>query len=83
MDGTEERSISFLSEEVARLTQGPDILDSSQIREGVCVRVESQNNLMILKEKSWQFRALEDGVKSDETVVDIEEQQEFQGEEKL
>jgi len=62
---------------VQELTQGPDPLDSTQIREGVCVRVESQNPLMILKEKSWIFRSLEDGLKSDETIIDIEEQQEF------
>jgi hypothetical protein len=50
------------------LLEGHSILDTSHIREGVCVRIKNQ----IYKLKSFSFKVLE-GIVKDTNVIDIEE----------
>lgn len=52
--------------------EGPDMLDSRHIREGVCLRVECEEGTKIYKEKSFTFKVLE-GIVKDSEVVDLEE----------
>jgi hypothetical protein len=65
-----------LVNEVKNNCDGPSLLDDSQCREGICLRIESEDGINILKEKSWAFRMMEEGIK-DEGIVDIEEEQEL------
>lgn len=58
---------------VARLTEGPSTLDASHIREGVVLRVESEQGIEYIKNKSWTFGVLEGYLKSDDLYVDTEE----------
>jgi len=55
------------------LAEGPDVIDPSHIREGVCVRLENNGyNLRILKAKSFNFRVLE-SIEKDSGVLNLEE----------
>lgn len=72
-------SIWPLKDIVAELVQGPDLLDPSHIREGVVVRVETKDGIYCLKEKSFEFKVMEQGVKDDDTKVDIEEAEDLNG----
>ena len=51
----------------------PSWTDPSHIREGVVIRIESEEGVSWLKEKSWLFGVLEGYLKDDETYVDTEE----------
>lgn len=62
-----------LQDVVTFLNSGPDLLDPSHIREGVCIRIENQYGVEILKSKNWEFLTLEDGAKAGENYVDTEE----------
>jgi hypothetical protein len=53
--------------------EGPSTLDPTHIREGVCLRIESEFGIRIVKAKSWTFGVLEGYIKDDETYVDMEE----------
>ncbi|MDP3987223.1 MAG: RNA ligase family protein [Nanoarchaeota archaeon] len=61
-------------------TNGSSLLNESSIREGVCVRIENEDGMNILKEKSFAFRVMEENIKDDGNV-DIEEQEELNKEE--
>ena len=61
---------------VKESVDGPSLLDSSQCREGVCVRIEDEFGINVLKEKSWAFKMMEEGLK-DQGEIDIEEAQEL------
>lgn len=52
---------------------GPSVLDSSHIREGVCVRVEAPARTYNIKEKSTEFKILEGIIKDDANYIDTEE----------
>jgi hypothetical protein len=54
------------------VVDGEDVVDSSHIREGVCIRVERGLDTRIFKHKSFQFLVLE-GVAKDSGEVDTEE----------
>ncbi len=58
---------------VEELTEGPSTLDSSHIREGIVVRVESPAGIQHVKNKSWYFGVLEGYLKDSEEYVDMEE----------
>lgn len=59
--------------ELAQLcTDGCSMLDTSHIREGVCIRVENEYGTKIYKHKSIAFKIMEDIMKESD-VVDIEE----------
>ena len=63
-----------LRELVDTLTEGPSTIDSSHIREGVCVLVESANHPpKIYKNKSFVFGVLEGYIKEKADYVDLEE----------
>jgi hypothetical protein len=51
----------------------PSRLDGRHMREGVCVRVESQHGTDIYKHKAWVFGVLEGHLKEKEDYVDTEE----------
>lgn len=53
--------------------EGPSILDNNHIREGVIIRVESEQGTQFLKKKSWTFKVCEGIVKDNSTVIDMEE----------
>jgi len=57
---------------VDNLSNGPSMVDSTHIREGVCVRLESGLIPRIYKHKSFVFKVLE-GIVKDTGVVDMEE----------
>jgi hypothetical protein len=54
---------------------GPSSIDESHIREGVCVRIEYNDNTQpkIFKAKSWTFGVLEGYLKDNSDYVDLEE----------
>lgn len=56
-----------------KLSNGPSTLDSSHLREGVCVRVEHETGFNIYKYKSYTFLNMEQELKDDETSIDLEE----------
>lgn len=56
-----------------KYVDGPDVLDSSHTREGVCFRIENQSHFDILKWKSAIFSDLEGIKKNDSLYVDREE----------
>lgn len=63
-----------LDEIVESLTEGPDIIDDSHIREGVVVRAENPDGTVVfLKNKSFDFLMLEGVIKTDDNYVDLEE----------
>ena len=51
----------------------PSWTDPSHIREGVVIRIESEEGITWLKEKSWVFGVLEGYLKDKEDYVDTEE----------
>jgi hypothetical protein len=68
------RSIDDLKSVVAKLTEGPSTIDSSHIREGVVVRIDSPDGqTRFLKSKSFTFGLLEGYIKEREDAVDMEE----------
>jgi hypothetical protein len=57
------------------LAQGPSLLDSKHIREGVCVKIDQYGlTPKVYKHKSFEFKVLE-GIVKDSGVVDAEEAQ--------
>jgi hypothetical protein len=62
-----------LNSTVEELLEGPSILDNRHIREGVCLRIESEHGIRIVKSKSWTFGVLEGYLKDNENYVDMEE----------
>lgn len=58
---------------VESITEGPDFIDQSHIREGVCIRVDNGMNTAIYKNKSFNFLLMEGVIKDGEENVDIEE----------
>jgi hypothetical protein len=60
------------------MAQGASTLDPSHIREGVCLMVSNNNGHKSYKVKSRDFYILEDVVKSDESVIDMEEAESYQ-----
>lgn len=56
------------------LVEGPDPIDSSHIREGVCVHILKPNGEWdIFKHKSWTFKNIESESKDNEDIIDTEE----------
>ncbi len=63
-----------LDEIVETLTEGPDIIDDSHIREGVVIRAENPDGTTVfLKSKSFDFLVLEGVAKDNADYVDLEE----------
>jgi len=54
------------------MMDGPDFLDSSHVREGICIRIEDGMTPNILKHKGFTFKVLE-GIVKDTGVEDMEE----------
>lgn len=65
--------VESTQEEVERLTQGLSTVDPSHIREGVVLRVESDEGISYVKNKSWLFGILEGYIKDLDSYVDLEE----------
>jgi len=64
--------IDSLVEKIEALSDGPDPIDQSHIREGVCVRVDS-SEWKCYKNKGWTFKVLEGIAKEQDDYVDQEE----------
>lgn len=69
----EEKDSEFLLEIVDALAEGASGLDSSHIKEGVVIRVESGQGVKAYKEKSHTFLTLEGILKDKDDYVDMEE----------
>jgi hypothetical protein len=66
--------LEFVEQELEALVQGPSIIDSSHIREGAVVRVDTPDaRTFWLKHKSWVFLFLEGVLKERPEFVDAEE----------
>ena len=64
---------TFLLAKIDEYAKGASLLDSSHIREGVCVKIENVNlKNRTFKHKSFDFKVLE-GIIKDSGVVDLEE----------
>ncbi len=61
-----------LADHVENLSDGPEGLDSSHIREGVCIRVDG-TEWKCFKNKGYSFKLLEGIIKSSDTYEDQEE----------
>ncbi len=65
-------NIDALLEKVEAMSDGPDPIDQSHIREGVCIRVDS-SDWKCHKNKGWTFKVLEGIAKEADDYVDMEE----------
>src|SRR3990167_276596 len=70
-DGNKEELLN----KVLQYVDGPDPLDETHIREGVVVRIENENGVSFLKEKSFNFKVLEGIAKDNADYIDLEEQE--------
>ena len=67
-------NFEVLDEIVENLTEGPDLIDDSHIREGVVIRAENPDGTTVfLKSKSFDFLVLEGVVRDNPDYVDLEE----------
>lgn len=66
-DGNVEGLIKLCDE----LCDGPDIIDGSHLREGLCLRLDG-NHPKVFKNKNYNFKVLE-GIIKDANALDIEE----------
>lgn len=62
-----------LNARVASMLEGPSLIDTRHIREGICIRIESPEGIRIVKAKSWTFGVLEGYIKDNDNYVDMEE----------
>lgn len=58
---------------VQSFVDGASVLDKTHIREGIVIRAESIDGMIVLKEKSIDFKLLEGIIKSNDSYVDVEE----------
>lgn len=71
VDGKAEAALLY--EVAEELANGASTLDSTHIREGVCLRVEHPQQMKTFKYKGFEFCHLENIVKNSDTYLDIEE----------
>lgn len=62
-----------LNARIASLLEGPSLVDIRHMREGVCLRIENEDGIKIVKAKSWSFGVLEGYLKDNAEYVDAEE----------
>lgn len=62
-----------LDEIISDLMEGPSTLDDRHIREGVVLRIESEEGTEFVKSKSFTFGVLEGYIKEKDDYVDMEE----------
>lgn len=55
------------------LTDSPSTIDNRHLMEGVCIRLESPTETLVLKEKNFIFGVLEGYLKEDANYIDTEE----------
>lgn len=69
-----DAGLPYLQVLVDLYTAGPSTLDSSQIREGCCLRIDTPDGRTYwLKNKSYEFKVLEGIIKLDDNHIDMEE----------
>lgn len=72
-DGNIRVAYDMIMSEVDYLSKGASTLDSSHIREGVCVRLDNHSQTpKVYKHKSFEFKVLE-GIIKDSGIVDMED----------
>ena len=69
-------NLDTLDEELNSLIVGSSVLDDKHVREGVCIRVEQNTGIKVLKLKSFDFLVIEGIAKDNEDHVDMEEAEE-------
>lgn len=62
-----------LNAKIASMLEGPSLVDPRHMREGVCLRIENEDGIKIVKAKSWSFGILEGYLKDNADYVDAEE----------
>jgi hypothetical protein len=71
---TDKALASTVMQEVAELlTDGPSSIDGRHMREGVVVRIESENGMQVYKQKNHLFLVLEGVAKEKDFYIDTEE----------
>lgn len=70
---TPEEDLTDITTFCEILSNDHSTLDVTHIAEGVCLRVENEYGTKIYKHKSTAFKIMEDIMKADETIVDLEE----------
>jgi hypothetical protein len=68
-----EGGSEVLAEGLNDLIEGPDPLDSSHIREGIVIRVESSDGVRWAKHKSFSFKCLDQSLRDNDKFTDPEE----------
>ena len=62
-----------LSRMIIEATEGSSLVDAAQIREGVVLRIESDNGVFFIKNKSFDFLRLEGVIRDNPEYIDLEE----------
>ena len=74
--GVEFTSGDWIKGVAERYYDGPDPIGKTHIREGVVVRILNRPKFCAYKHKNWSFKVLENIVKNDAVVPDMEEAEE-------
>jgi hypothetical protein len=72
-NSSEKLNKQTLLQRCRSLSEGVSVLDQKHIKEGVCVRVESESSFTYYKYKSFYFDYLEGRARNDDSFVDPEE----------
>lgn len=73
----EEHTVgNYVKEMAEQYYDGPDPIGKTHVREGVVVRIVNRPKFCAYKHKNWSFKILENIVKNDAVVPDIEEAEE-------
>lgn len=72
-----EEEAKLFIKNVEKLGQGASILDSTHIKEGVVVRMETLYGIRVGKAKSWEFLTMESKAKDKADYTDVEENESF------
>lgn len=76
-------TIEDLEERVEKFVDGEDPIGKTHIREGIVIRVENREKFTAFKHKGFDFKILEGIIKTQDNVLDIEEEQDIIKEEEL
>lgn len=73
----EEHTVgNYVKEMAEQYYDGPDPIGKTHVREGVVVRIVNRPKFCAYKHKNWSFKILENIVKNDAVVPDMEEAEE-------
>jgi hypothetical protein len=76
-------TIEDLEERVEKFVDGEDPIGKTHIKEGIVIRVDNKEKFTAFKHKNTDFKILEGIIKTQDNVLDIEEEQDIIKEEEL